>query len=208
MSLTKFQCEQKVGDASGPAYDHTLGGYPDKGNFSDINPRIGIPLPGDRNLDEARGQIAKSIAIAAEAQKRAQQAEGQKQAAKPDHGLKDSGQRREFTTGAVRDRGALKGRPDLRPIHAINRYDIHCEKGAIKYAARNWEKGIPLSEFFNSAQRHADKLLAGYTDENHADAWLWNVMGFIETRERIRRGMLPAELDDMPTTFAGQEPNF
>lgn len=122
--------------------------------------------------------------------------------------LKDSGERREFTTGAVRDRGAMKGRPDLRPVHALQRLDLHMEKGAKKYASRNWEKGMPLSEFFNSAQRHADKLLAGYTDEDHADAWLWNVACFIETRERIKRGLLPAELDDMPRTFEGQEPRF
>lgn len=122
--------------------------------------------------------------------------------------LKDSGERREFTTGAVRDRGAMKGRPDLRPIHALQRLDLHMEKGAKKYVSRNWEKGMPLSEFFNSAQRHADKLLAGYTDEDHADAWLWNVACFIETRERIKRGLLPAELDDMPRTFEGQEPRF
>lgn len=125
-----------------------------------------------------------------------------------DHGLKDSGERRQFETGAVRDRGALKGRPDLRAVHAIHRYDLHNEKGARKYAARNWEKGMPLSEYFNSAQRHADKLLAGYTDEDHEAAWLWNVMHFIETKHRIKMGLLPAELDDMPRTFEGKEPGF
>lgn len=125
-----------------------------------------------------------------------------------DVGLKDSGERREFATGAVRDRGALKGAPVLRAVHALQRYDLHNERGARKYDARNWEKGMPLSEFFNSAQRHADKLLAGYTDEDHEGAWIWNVAHFIETRERIRRGLLPKELDDMPTTFAGQEPTF
>ena len=96
----------------------------------------------------------------------------------------------------------------MRAVHALQRYDLHNEKGARKYAARNWEMGMPLSEFFNSAQRHADKMLAGYTDEDHEAAWLWNVMHFIETKHRINLGMLPAELDDMPKTFAGKEPNF
>jgi hypothetical protein len=118
-------------------------------------------------------------------------------------GIKDSGERRTFVTGAQRDRGAMKGRPDLRAVHALNRYDRWNEKGAKKYAARNWEKGMPLSEFFNSAQRHMDKMLAGYVDEDHAAAALWNIAHFIETKHRIDIGLLPKELDDMPTTFAG-----
>lgn len=122
--------------------------------------------------------------------------------------IKDSGERRKFDTGAQRDRGAMKGRADLRAIHALQRYDLHNEKGAAKYAARNWELGMPLSEFYNSANRHAEKLLAGYTDEDHAAAWLWNVMHFVETQHRINVGLLPKELDDMPKTFAGMEPKF
>lgn len=123
-------------------------------------------------------------------------------------GIKDSGERRKFATGAQRDRGQLKGRPDLRAIHALHRYDLHNEKGSIKYAARNWELGMPLSEYYNSAQRHAEKVLAGYIDEDHEAAWLWNVMHFIETRHRIAVGLLPAELDDMPKTFAAFNPPF
>jgi hypothetical protein len=122
--------------------------------------------------------------------------------------LKDSGERRQFETGAVRDRGALKGRPDLRPIHALHALDVHMEKGSLKYSARNWELGMPLSEYYNSATRHQEKMLAGYTDEPHRDSWLWNVCCFIETQERIKMGLLPAELNDMPTTFAGLTPPF
>lgn len=125
-------------------------------------------------------------------------------------GLKDSGERREFGTGAVRDRGEGKQfrRYDLLPVHATHLLALHFGKGAAKYAARNWEKGIPLTEFYNSAESHRMKLIAGYDDEPHAEAWLWNVICFIETRERVRMGVLPAELDDMPRTFAGQTPPF
>lgn len=122
--------------------------------------------------------------------------------------IADSGERRSFTTGAQRDRGALKGRPDLRMIHALQRVDLHSEKGAVKYAARNWEKGMPLSEFYNSAQRHMDKLIAGYDDEDHEAAAAWNILALIETRHRIRLGLLPKELDDLPATFAGTKPTF
>lgn len=122
--------------------------------------------------------------------------------------IKDSGERRTFDTGAQRDRGTMKGRPDLRAVHALQRYDLHNEKGASKYQARNWEKGMPLSEYYNSASRHQEKLLAGHQDEDHAAAWLWNVMHFIETQHRIAIGLLPPELDDMPKTFVNNNPGF
>jgi hypothetical protein len=123
-------------------------------------------------------------------------------------GLKDSGKRRKFKTGAVRDRGDLKGLPVLRAVHALQRYDLHNQKGSLKYDARNWEKGIPLSEFVNSAVRHLDKEIAGYADEDHEAAALWNIAHYIETKHRIRVGILPKELDDMPRTFAKLTPEF
>src|SRR5699024_2806618 len=122
--------------------------------------------------------------------------------------IKDSGERRTFVTGAVREQGPGKGRPDLRPIHALNLLDRQMEAGEAKYRDRNWEQGIPLSAYFNSAQRHADKLLAGYDDEDHLGAWLWNVACYAETKYRIDHGLLPQELDDMPDTFAGRTPRF
>lgn len=124
--------------------------------------------------------------------------------------IKDSGERREFSSGAKRDRGAGKQyrRYDLLPTHALHLLAMHYGKGAAKYAARNWEKGMPLSEFYNSAESHALKLACGYDDEPHAEAWLWNAICFLETRERIRLGLLPPELDDMDKTMAGRTPPF
>lgn len=126
----------------------------------------------------------------------------------PLSGLKDSGTRRSFDTGAQRDAVQGKGRFDLTSYFPLKRYAQHMEKGAIKYAARNWEKGMPLSVFLNSLENHLQKLKAGFTDEDHAAAVLWNIAGFIETEERIKRGLLPKELDDLPHTYAGQEPGF
>lgn len=123
--------------------------------------------------------------------------------------IKDSGERRSWKTGAQRDSSSdSKGRPDLRPVHALNVLDQHMARGALKYEARNWELGMPLSIYYNSATRHAEKFLAGYDDEDHLAAWFWNVACLIETRERIRVGLLSEELDDMPNTFVGQEPPF
>ena len=54
--------------------------------------------------------------------------------------IKDSGERREFSTGAVRDMAEGKGRCDLLPACAILRIARHFEAGAKKYDDRNWEK--------------------------------------------------------------------
>ena len=52
----------------------------------------------------------------------------------------------------------------------------HFENGALKYGEHNWEKGIPISRYIDSALRHLMKDLAGETDEDHAAAFVWNLM--------------------------------
>lgn len=85
----------------------------------------------------------------------------------------------------------------LSPI-AQRRLAAHSQKGAIKYSERNWEKGIPLSSFFDSACRHLNQYLEGDDSEDHLAAAFWNIQGLIHTEEMIRRGLLPKELDDLP----------
>lgn len=58
--------------------------------------------------------------------------------------IKDSGERTEFETGAVRDMHTGKGRMDLLPWEALVEVSKHCEEGALKYGERNCEKGIPM----------------------------------------------------------------
>ena len=149
--------------------------------------------------------------------------------------LKDSGTRREFTTGAVRDVADGKGRCDLLPLiqvsavigsstlahigllveggSALNLRDaifafvdetkldlptamlevsIHYEDGARKYAERNWEIGIPLHCFIDSAVRHYLKWRRGDTDEPHDRAVLWNLLGAWWTLDNH------PELNDLP----------
>lgn len=113
-----------------------------------------------------------------------------------DASLKDSGERAKFETGAVRDIQTDKGRFDLLPAYAIKRLAKHFEKGSKKYGDRNWEKGIPLARYIDSGIRHLFCLLDGQQDEDHIAAALWNITCFIETQERIRRGVLPASLAD------------
>ena len=132
--------------------------------------------------------------------------------------LKDSGARREFGTGAVRDIQEGKGRCDLLPLwdvgvvyndsilHSIGHFmetgtiayiedairefsqknytnigdsllnlAKHFEDGARKYSDRNWEKGIPCHCFVDSGVRHYIKFMAGWDDEPHDRAFLWNM---------------------------------
>ena len=153
--------------------------------------------------------------------------------------IKDSGTRREFETGAVRDMGEGKGRCDLLPLDIIsdrlddevytliNDYirrgsvmslwfalntwigldetlwytallDLskHYEAGCAKYGDRNWEKGIPLHCYIDSAVRHYLKHRRGDTDEPHDKAFIWNLMCAIWTHKN------KPEMIDLP--FAAQ----
>lgn len=113
--------------------------------------------------------------------------------------LKDSGSRRSFSTGSVRDVAEGKGRFDLLPYRALTLAALQMERGASKYGSRNWEKGQPLGVYFSSMLRHLWKWWLGYQDEPHLDAFVWNALALAETAERIRLGILPQELDDRPT---------
>ena len=153
----------------------------------------------------------------------------------------DTGYRRDFESGAVRDCAEGKGRCDLLPLGVVyaltdertfmfidlyittgkvnHLYSIisefsthfgdlastllevskHFEAGAIKYAERNWEKGIPLHCYIDSAIRHYLKYKRGDTDEPHDRAFVWNIMCAIWTH------LNKPEMIDLP--FADKEKN-
>lgn len=138
--------------------------------------------------------------------------------------IQDSGDRTLFSTGAVRDIQANKGRCDLMPLMvagiflhydrngdfilrcidsfirtnntgclydalrhfsskcfpdhhtALLEVSVHYEEGAIKYGENNWQKGIPVNCYLNSAIRHYIKYLRSDTDERHDRAFIWNIM--------------------------------
>ena len=106
--------------------------------------------------------------------------------------IKDSGSRREFSTGAVRDIQVGKGRMDLLPWAAIMEVSKHCEAGAIKYGEHNVDKGIPTHSLIDSAARHLAKHVDGWTDEPHLLAAAWNVLWAIQT------SIKHPELNDVP----------
>lgn len=94
--------------------------------------------------------------------------------------IKDSGERRAFESGAVRDMSAGKGRMDLLPWAAIMEVAKHCENGAIKYGEHNVDKGIPTHSLCDSAARHLAKYLDGWDDEPHLLAAAWNLLWAIQ----------------------------
>ena len=63
-------------------------------------------------------------------------------------------------------------------------------KGAEKYDARNWEKGIKFSSLFSAAMRHAWKWMGGekYDPEDgqhHLIAACWNFFAIVELEETM-----------------------
>lgn len=121
------------------------------------------------------------------------------------HVLKDSGQRQEFSTGAVRDSEEGKGRFDLLSPFALFRMALIGEKGGIKYNDRNWEKGIPMSRMLDSAIRHLNQYRMGMRDEDHLAQAMWNCHAAIHMEEMVERGVLPAELMNAPNYLEQEE---
>jgi len=110
--------------------------------------------------------------------------------------IKDSGERTQFDSGAVRDMHEGKGRCDLLPMCVILRLARHYENGCKKYGDRNWEKGIPAHSFADSAMRHMFKYMDGQTDEDHLIAAIWNLCGLAWTEEKRPEMMdIPARKD-------------
>lgn len=105
--------------------------------------------------------------------------------------IKDSGERTEFSTGAVRDMKRGVGRMDLLPWYGIMEVSKHCEEGAAKYGEHNVDKGIPLHSLCDSAARHLAKFIAGEMDEDHLRAAAWNLLWALNQRTTH------PELDDL-----------
>lgn len=95
--------------------------------------------------------------------------------------IKDSGARKEFSGGMVRD--ITEGKIDYSLIRdgvMYKRWASHLTKGAIKYNKRNWMKASGQEEydrFKESACRHFEQWLNGDKDEDHAAAVFFNING-------------------------------
>lgn len=116
--------------------------------------------------------------------------------------IKDSGERREFDTGAVRDMAEGKGLMVVMPASALLRLSRHYEHGAKKYGRFNWQKGIPVSSFMDSALRHIMKYLDGWDDEDHLSAAAFNILGAMEMEAH------KPEMQDIPAREGKQTFNY
>jgi len=112
--------------------------------------------------------------------------------------MKSTGQHQSFKTGAVRDTADDKPRPELISPYFEDRLGNWLSKGAQKYEARNWEKGIPISRCIASLGRHLGAVKKGLVDEDHEAAIACNIMFIIHYQEMIKRNKMIAEIDDMP----------
>lgn len=83
------------------------------------------------------------------------------------------------------------------PYEMVFEVSKHYEEGARKYSDRNWEKGIPLHCYVDSALRHLTKFYDGWEDEPHDRAFVWNVLCLMWTYINKR------ELDDLPAPTIG-----
>jgi len=85
---------------------------------------------------------------------------------------------------------------------------LQMEDGANKYAARNWEHGIPTSRYIDSAVRHLLKYIQYknsngklWNDEPHDRAFVWNIMcAAWNMNHRL-------DLDNLPTHIKVKEAN-
>ena len=99
---------------------------------------------------------------------------------------------KDFGTGAIREDKTGKGRCDLLPMCALIRLSKRFEDGNKDHPERNWEKGIPMHSFLDSALRHLFRYLDGQTDEDHLCAAAWNIMCAMWTEEKH------PEMQDIP----------
>jgi hypothetical protein len=92
---------------------------------------------------------------------------------------KDSGAREGFSSGAVRDTQEGKPRYDLIPPVPMRRLADLYARGAEKYGEGNWTKGMPLSRYQASMERHLNAWKEGDREEDHLVAVIWNAMAII-----------------------------
>lgn len=104
--------------------------------------------------------------------------------------VKDSGTRKEFTSGMVRDVTTDKTNYSLvfdGPL--LERWARHLTLGAKKYSNRNWMKADgdeELERFRESAVRHFIQWYRGDTDEDHAAAVVFNINGAEYVTEKTK----------------------
>ena len=110
--------------------------------------------------------------------------------------LEDTGERDNYADGAQRDGNDNKPRPDLISPHMIYRLSMLLMRGADKYEPHNWEKGIHVSRFLESLERHLLAWKMGEDDEDNLAAIIFNAMGIMHIQAEVAAGRLDPDYDD------------
>lgn len=105
----------------------------------------------------------------------------------------------QFSTGAMRDKAEDKPRPELVSPFAIERLAYWLRDGARKYSDRNWEAGMPTERTVASLLRHIMKYMQGDRQEDNLAAIMCNAMFLLDVDEKVKRGILPESLLNLPT---------
>ena len=109
------------------------------------------------------------------------------------------------STGAQRDTRVGKGAFHWMPWTALFLVSRIYENGNKQRGIRNWEKGMPISEYLDSTMRHITRYIAGDRAEPHLAQACWNVINALQTAIWVKMGLRPKELNDLPDHFTGKE---
>jgi len=111
---------------------------------------------------------------------------------------KDSGKRKQFNSGMLRDTAEDKPRFDLiipkgqkYEDTLLYRWAQLMRRGAEKYSERNWEKANSeeeLDRFKASAFRHFIQWYCNEQDEDHITGILFNINGYEYLKKKLKGG--------------------
>ena len=87
---------------------------------------------------------------------------------------------------------------DLIPPGSERRIAQIFERDALVFGPRDWESNVPLSAFVNMARDALNRLHARDTSDDWAARVSWCMLGYMHVEAKVRAGLLPAELADMP----------
>jgi hypothetical protein len=113
-----------------------------------------------------------------------------------------------FEGGGARDDSTGKPRYDLIPPGPLKRTAELYERGGRIRGDHNWTRGVPVSRCIESAMRHLEQFRAGDTDEDHAAAVVWNVLGAMHFEGTEWDDRHDWTVPPRPKPFGAKEPVF
>jgi hypothetical protein len=112
----------------------------------------------------------------------------------------------QYSTGAKRDNREGKGAFHWMPWDALWLVSNIYEKGNKGRSEnpnkdghdRNWEKGMPILDYLQSAMNHITAHISGDRSEPHISQAIWNLLNYLQVSIWIMLGFRPKELNQLP----------